>query len=116
MREHGYDSDDFPALYEAQVMPAHILIIAGPIWLGDQSSLTRKLIERLYAYSSAVNEVGQWAYYGKVGAAVTTGNEDGVTLSPTLARMYSNALREPNTQAAHTSELDGARETSGKAS
>jgi len=77
MREHGYDSDEFPALYEAHVKPAHILIIAGPIWLGDQCSLTRKIIERLYAYSSAVNEMGQWAYYGKVGAALTTGNEDG---------------------------------------
>ena len=52
-------------------------ILAGPIWLGDQSSKTRKIIERLYAYSGEVNDEGQWAYYGKVGGAVTTGNEDG---------------------------------------
>lgn len=77
MREHGYDSDEFPDIYAREVRPAHIVIIAGPIWLGDQSSLTRKIIERLYAYSSEVNDAGQWAYYGKVGAAITTGNDDG---------------------------------------
>jgi multimeric flavodoxin WrbA len=77
MREQGYDTDEFPEIYRSYVEPGHILIIAGPIWLGDQSSLTRKIIERLYAYSSDVNEAGQWAYYGKVGAAITTGNDDG---------------------------------------
>ncbi|MGA8355457.1 MAG: hypothetical protein WB698_14955 [Solirubrobacteraceae bacterium] len=59
------------------ITDANDVVIAGPIWLGDQSSLTRKIIERLYAYSSEVNEAGQWAYYGKVGAAITTGNDDG---------------------------------------
>ena len=77
MREHGFDTDEFPEIYEQLVKPANIVIVAGPIWLGDQSSYTRKVIERLYAYSSEVNDAGQWAYYGKVGAAVTTGNEDG---------------------------------------
>ncbi len=77
MREHGYAGDEFPAIYTEHVKPANIVILAGPIWLGDQSSLTRKVIERLYAYSSEVNEAGQWAYYGKVGGAITTGNDDG---------------------------------------
>jgi multimeric flavodoxin WrbA len=77
MREHGYDRDDFPDLYRELVVPADIVVLAGPIWLGDQSSQTRKIIERLYAYSGDVNAAGQWSYYGKVGGAVTTGNEDG---------------------------------------
>jgi multimeric flavodoxin WrbA len=77
MTEHGYPGDDFPALYRELVVPADILILAGPIWLGDQSSQTRKIIERLYAYSGDVNGTGQWSYYGKVGGVVTTGNEDG---------------------------------------
>ena len=77
MREHGWETDEFPDIYRELVVPADIIIIAGPIWLGDQSSMTRKIIERLYAYSGEVNDKGQWAYYGKVGAAVTTGNEDG---------------------------------------
>jgi multimeric flavodoxin WrbA len=77
MTTQGYDRDDFPALYRELVVPANIVILAGPIWLGDQSSHTRKIIERLYAYSGDVNDNGQWSYYGKVGGAVTTGNEDG---------------------------------------
>ena len=77
MRDHGYDTDDFPDIYRTLVEPADIILIAGPIWLGDQCSQTRKIIERLYAYSGDVNPAGQWAYYGKVGGALTTGNEDG---------------------------------------
>ena len=77
MREHGYEADEFPQIYEECVKPADIILIAGPIWLGDQCSQTRKIIERLYAYSGEVNPAGQWAYYGKVGGALTTGNEDG---------------------------------------
>lgn len=77
MREHGYDSDEFPEIYQRLIVPAHIVIVAGPIWLGDQSSLTRKLIERMYAYSEDLNKAGQWSYYGKVGGAVTSGNDDG---------------------------------------
>ncbi len=77
MREHGYEEDEFPAIYRSLVAPADILLLAGPIWLGDQSSQTRMIIERLYAYSSEVNDRGQWAYYGKVGGVLTTGNEDG---------------------------------------
>ncbi len=75
--EHGCDRDEFPAIYRELVTPADIILICGPIWLGDQSSQTRKIIERLYAYSSEVNQAGQWAYYGKVGGALTTGNDDG---------------------------------------
>ena len=77
MTEHGWETDEFPEIYERLVKPADVLLICGPIWLGDQSSPTRKVIERLYAYSGETNEKGQWAYYGKVGAALTTGNEDG---------------------------------------
>ena len=77
MTTQGYERDDFPRLYREFVGPADIVIVAGPIWLGDQSSQTRTIIERLYAYSGEVNAAGQWSYYGKVGGAVTTGNEDG---------------------------------------
>jgi multimeric flavodoxin WrbA len=77
MTTQGYDADDFPKIYRELVVPADIIIVAGPIWLGDQSSQTRVIIERLYAFSGEVNNAGQWSYYGKVGGVVTTGNEDG---------------------------------------
>lgn len=77
MREHGYDTDDFPELYRTHVAPADMILLATPIWLGDQSSQTRLIIERLYAYSGETNAATQWAYYGKVGGVLITGNEDG---------------------------------------
>ena len=77
MTEHGWARDDWPAIQE-QVMAADILVIAGPIWLGDNSSVTKRVIERLYGNSSILNEHGQYAYYGRVGGCLITGNEDGV--------------------------------------
>ncbi len=77
MTEQGYKRDDFPAIYRDLVAPADMILLATPIWLGDQSSVTRLLIERLYAYSGETNEATQWSYYGKVGGVLITGNEDG---------------------------------------
>ncbi|MEI9913596.1 MAG: flavodoxin family protein [Candidatus Saccharibacteria bacterium] len=77
MREHGWDVDDWPDIFK-RVMEADILVLAGPIWLGDNSSETKKIIERLYACSSILNSDGQYAFYGKVGGCLITGNEDGV--------------------------------------
>jgi multimeric flavodoxin WrbA len=77
MREHGWDSDEWPEIYK-KVMKADILILGGPIWLGDNSSEMKKVIERLYACSSLLNQDGQYAYYGRVGGCLITGNEDGI--------------------------------------
>ncbi len=77
MREHGWDTDEWPDIFK-RVMDADILILAGPIWLGDNSSQTKKVIERLYACSSNLNDQGQSAFYGKAGGCLITGNEDGV--------------------------------------
>ena len=77
MTEHGWDADEWPALQE-RVLDAHILVLATPIWLGEKSSLCTRVIERLYGNSSVLNDAGQYAYYGKVGGCLVTGNEDGV--------------------------------------
>ena len=77
MREQGWPEDAWPELFP-RVLAADILVIAGPIWLGDNSSETKKVIERLYAHSGELNEQGQWLYYGRVGGCLITGNEDGI--------------------------------------
>lgn len=61
-----------------KVEAADVLVACGPIWLGDNSSETKKLIERLYAMSGETNDKGQYIYYGKVGGCIITGNEDGI--------------------------------------
>lgn len=77
MRKHGWDYDEWPEIYK-KVKDADILVLCGPIWLGDNSSVMKQVIERLYASSGELNDKGQYAYYGKVGGALITGNEDGV--------------------------------------
>ena len=77
MTEHGFERDDWPPIQTA-VMNADILVIATPIWLGDKSSMCTRVIERLYGFSGELNEHGQWAYYGRVGGVIVTGNEDGI--------------------------------------
>ena len=76
MTEHGADRDDWPALYE-KVQAADILVLGSAIWLGEKTSVCTHLIERLYGNSSLLNEQGQYAYYGKAGGCLITGNEDG---------------------------------------
>jgi len=76
MTEHGWERDEWPAIL-AKVMAADILVLTSPIWLGDKSSVCTKVIERLYAASGELNDAGQYAYYGRVGGCLITGNEDG---------------------------------------
>jgi len=77
MTEHGWPTDAWPELY-ARILAADILVLCGPIWLGDNSSETKKVVERLYSCSGLLNESGQDAYYGRAGGCLITGNEDGV--------------------------------------
>jgi multimeric flavodoxin WrbA len=77
MTEHGFKTDEWPSI-QKEIMAADILVLCGPIWLGDNSSEMKKVIERLYANSSLLNKEGQYAYYGKVGGSLITGNEDGI--------------------------------------
>lgn len=77
MTERGWEKDDWPMIWE-KVKAADILIIGTPLWLGEESSMCRILIERLYAMSGNLNDKGQSIFYGKVGGCVITGNEDGI--------------------------------------
>jgi multimeric flavodoxin WrbA len=77
MTEHGYEADDWPEIWE-QVKAADIVVVGTPLWLGEESSVCRVLIERLYGMSGLLNDRGQSVFYGKVGGCVVTGNEDGV--------------------------------------
>ena len=76
MREHGWDKDDWPEIYK-KVVDSEILVITSPIWLGEKSSVCTQTIERLYSTSGDLNDAGQYAYYGRVGGCLITGNEDG---------------------------------------
>ena len=76
MTQHGWERDDWPEIFE-KVLAADILVVLSPIWLGEKSSVCTQVIERLYGNSHLLNDAGQWAYYGRVGGCMITGNEDG---------------------------------------
>jgi multimeric flavodoxin WrbA len=76
MTEHGWDVDEWPTIFE-KVIAADILVLLSPIWLGEKSSVCTQATERLYGNSHLLNDAGQWAYYGRVGGCIITGNEDG---------------------------------------
>jgi len=78
MRDHGWPADAWLDEVWPLVDTADILVVGGPLWLGDNASITRKFIERLYAMSGMFNERGQYVFYGKTAGALITGNEDGV--------------------------------------
>ena len=77
MTEHGWEGDEWPAIFE-KVMAADILVLGMSIWLGEKSSVATQIVERLYGNSHLLNDAGQYAYYGRVGGCLVTGNEDGV--------------------------------------
>ncbi len=77
MTEHGWEVDAWPEIFE-KVMAADILVLGTPIWLGEKSSVCTRVIERLYGNSGILNRHGQYAYYGRVGGCLVTGNEDGI--------------------------------------
>jgi multimeric flavodoxin WrbA len=81
MREHGWTTDDWPAIFD-KVLAADILVLAGPIWLGDNSSVMKKVHERLYGGSHLLNDAGQYLYYGRVGGCLITGKHIGYTIPP----------------------------------
>jgi len=88
MREHGWETDGWPEVVWPLVEAADILVIGGPLWLGDNASVTRQLIERLYAMSGLFNEKGQYVFYGKTAGALLTGNEDGIKHAA-MSTLYS---------------------------
>jgi multimeric flavodoxin WrbA len=59
------------------MLSADILVIATPVWMGQPSSVSKMVLERLDAELSETDDAGRMLTYGKVGAVAVVGNEDG---------------------------------------
>ncbi|MBX3166629.1 MAG: NAD(P)H-dependent oxidoreductase [Candidatus Eremiobacteraeota bacterium] len=68
--------DQWPELRQ-KVDSADILLIGTPIWLGQPSSLAKRVLERLDIFLEEKNEKGHMPSYGKVATLAVVGNEDG---------------------------------------
>lgn len=70
------DGDAWPAIRE-RILAADILVVGTPVWLGNPSSVARRVLERCDAFISDTDDEGRMVTFGKVAGAVVTGNEDG---------------------------------------
>ena len=68
--------DDWPAI-RAKILAADILIFGTPIWLGQPSSIAKRVLERMDAFLGETDEQGRMPSYGKLAIAAIVGNEDG---------------------------------------
>ena len=68
--------DEWPAI-RARILDADILIFGTPIWLGQMSSVAKRVVERMDAFLSETDEQGRMPSYGKVALLAVVGNEDG---------------------------------------
>lgn len=68
--------DAWPALRK-RVLAADILIIGTPIWLGQPSSVAKRVLERMDAFLDETDKKKRMPSFGKVGIVAVVGNEDG---------------------------------------
>ncbi len=74
------EGDEWPELRE-RILTHDILVFGGPIWMGQISSVAKRVLERMDAFLSETDEAGRMPSYGKVAVAAIVGNEDGAHFS-----------------------------------
>lgn len=70
------EGDDWPELRE-RILAHDILVFGGPIWLGQISSVAKRVLERMDAFLSETDDKGRMPSFSKVAVAAIVGNEDG---------------------------------------
>jgi multimeric flavodoxin WrbA len=60
-----------------RILDHDILIFGTPIWLGQMSSLAKRVLERMDAFLGETDERSRMPSFGKIAVAAIVGNEDG---------------------------------------
>jgi multimeric flavodoxin WrbA len=68
--------DAWPGI-RRRILDAEILVMASPTWLGQPSSVAKRVLERMDALLGETDDEGRYVAYNHVAGAVVTGNEDG---------------------------------------
>jgi multimeric flavodoxin WrbA len=74
-----------------RILEADILVLGSPIWLGQPSSIAKRVLERMDAFLGEKDEKGRMPSYGKVAIGAVVGNEDG---AHHVAAEFQQALTE----------------------
>ncbi|MGC2811371.1 MAG: NAD(P)H-dependent oxidoreductase, partial [Bradyrhizobium sp.] len=83
--------DSWPALRE-KLLSSDILVMATPVWLGQPSSVAKRVLERIDAFIEELDDKNRMKTFGKVGSVDVVGNEDGA--HHVAAEIYQ-ALNDP---------------------
>lgn len=70
------EGDDWPGI-RANVIGCDILVFGTPIWLGQPSSVAKRVLERMDAFLGETDENGRMPSFSKIAVIVIVGNEDG---------------------------------------
>ena len=77
----GVSSDEGPGDawpdIRKRILDCDMLIFGTPIWLGQPSSLAKRVVERMDAFFSETDGQGRMPSFGKVAIVGIVGNEDG---------------------------------------
>jgi multimeric flavodoxin WrbA len=68
--------DAWPGLRK-KILDAQIFLLGTPIWLGQPSSVCKRVLERMDAFLSETDDKGRMVSYGRVACVAVVGNEDG---------------------------------------
>lgn len=68
--------DDWPGI-RRRILDARILVLATPIWMGQPSSIAKRVFERLNAFLGEIGDDGRYPTFGRVAVTAVVGNEDG---------------------------------------
>jgi multimeric flavodoxin WrbA len=68
--------DDWPEL-RGRVLASDILVFGTPIWLGQPSSIAKRILERMDAFLGETDDKGRMISFGRVVVVAIVGNEDG---------------------------------------
>jgi multimeric flavodoxin WrbA len=68
--------DEWPEI-RRKIIDADILLIGTPIWMGQPSSIAKRVLERMDAFLEEADDAGRTPAYGKVANVAVVGNEDG---------------------------------------
>jgi len=70
------DGDEWPGLLR-QILASDILVLGTPIWLGQPSSVAKRVLERMDAFFGEPDDGKRLPPFGKVAIVAVVGNEDG---------------------------------------
>lgn len=68
--------DDWPEL-RRRILDADILVVGTPIWLGQPSSVAKRVLERMDAFLGETDDDGRMITADRVAVVAVVGNEDG---------------------------------------